>query len=355
MQRNLFVFLGRRGAVSRWIMDIAALAPPGAAFVVSRQNEIYERIRGSGADVVGVDTFRDARDAILFLPRIFAARRAISEVIESRRIDRVIVLMSHVWTPLLANSVRKSGAEYVVVVHDAAPHPGDATGRLHRWLMRDALKADKVITLSGYVSDQLIRSYPAVRGRVETLFPPALGVHNDPCEPRAAGELRFLYFGRILPYKGLALFVEACEMLHRERLPFHVSVVGEGELGGLGPRLERIGAGISNHWLDDSKVPATVGAHDVIVVPSVEASQSGVAAVSFAAGKPVLATPVGGLPEQIAHDRTGLIAQAVSAEAIASEMRRLVLDRDLYARLVEGVRQDRAVSIERFLKALDGL
>src|SRR5262245_52411076 len=126
-RRSLFVYLGRRGALSRTALDIAALKRDDAVVLVSRQNEIYDRIRDSGAEVIGVDTFAHGPGALFQTIRIPAIRRVIRDAIATRGIRRVVSLMSHVWSPLIASTVKTAGAHYVVVVHDGAPHPGDHT------------------------------------------------------------------------------------------------------------------------------------------------------------------------------------------------------------------------------------
>src|SRR5438876_707577 len=103
---ELFVFLGRRGAISRWVPDITELTAGRAAVVVSRQNEIYNQIRNSGPNIVKVDTFDSILGAIWHLPRIFSIRRKICHLIRTRGITRVVILMSHIWTPFLARAVR---------------------------------------------------------------------------------------------------------------------------------------------------------------------------------------------------------------------------------------------------------
>jgi glycosyltransferase involved in cell wall biosynthesis len=72
------------------------------------------------------------------------------------------------------------------------------------------------------------------------------------------------------------------------------------------------------------------------VLPYVEASQSGVAPLSFKRGRGVIATPVGGLPEQVRHEETGLIVADVSAASLAASIRRLAVERPLARRLGEG-------------------
>ena len=65
-------------------------------------------------------------------------------------------------------------------------------------------------------------------------------------------------------------------------------------------------------------------------------SQSGVAPNSFKRARPVIATPVGGLPEQVRHNETGLIAEDVSAASLAALIKRLAEERTLARRLGVG-------------------
>jgi glycosyltransferase involved in cell wall biosynthesis len=55
--------------------------------------------------------------------------------------------------------------------------------------------------------------------------------------------------------------------------------------------------------------------------------------MSFKRGRPVIATPVGGLPEQIRDGETGLLTETVSRKAIAASIKRLAEDRPLLHRL----------------------
>src|SRR5438552_7099686 len=206
-ERELFVFLGRRGAISRWVPDITGLTADRAAVVVSRQNEIYAQIRNSGPNIIKVDTFDSVLGAIRHLPRILSMRRKVCHHIRTRGITRVVILMSHIWTPFLARAVRNCGAQYVVIVHDAVPHPGDISAIVNRWLIRDAFKADKVITLSRHVASELLKRYPKLRDRVEILFHPLLGFTNPPDRSTPGGPLRFLFFVLLLQFNGLQLYM----------------------------------------------------------------------------------------------------------------------------------------------------
>ena len=124
------------------------------------------------APILPIDTFKRGFGAIFSLFRISRIRRQLFATIQQHRIDKVVVLISHVWTPLIADSIRSAGRRYVVVVHDATNHPGDATAMVNWWLMRDALKADEVITLSAHVTSALMARFPQLAGRTKILFLP---------------------------------------------------------------------------------------------------------------------------------------------------------------------------------------
>ena len=72
------------------------------------------------------------------------------------------------------------------------------------------------------------------------------------------------------------------------------------------------------------------------MAPYIEASQSGVVAVALGRGKPVIVTPVGGLPEQVRHNVTGLVAQETSATALATSILRFVEEPQLYQSCAAG-------------------
>lgn len=135
--------------------------------------------------------------------------------------------------------------------------------------------------------------------------------------------LRVGFFGRILPYKGIDLFVETIRAARARGIEVHGVVYGDGDAGGAmvaGADLD-----IEWHlgWLAEVAVNAAVATFDVLVLPYTEASQSGVLGVAMAEGVPVVVTPVGGLREQVAATGMGVVADAVSAEALAAALDRL--------------------------------
>jgi glycosyltransferase involved in cell wall biosynthesis len=351
--RTLFIYWGRRGSISEFVLELTKVAGADAFFSISRQNELFAQISGSGACILPVDTFNRGFGAISNLFRLSKIRRQLLAAIENYRIDQVVVLMSHVWTPLIADSIRSTGARYTVVVHDATNHPGDSTAMVNRWLLRDALKADGVVTLSAYVKSALIARFPELADRTRVLFLPILRSSAASGQARSANPVGFLFFGRLLAYKGLPLFVEACELLRARNQSFRIAVAGEGNLGAFAGRLAALDAVVINRWLDYDEVAVLFGQYDCMVLSNIEASQSGVIALAHAFGMPVVATPLGGLAEQIKDHHSGLIASSVSATALADSMEQFGADAELRSKLAEGVaKAQQDYSMTRFFEEI---
>lgn len=359
IQRPAFLYWGRRGPMlrlARDLVDATRTAKVDCLVSLSRQNAGAADFPDLGDRLVAVSTFDRGIGALTRLGTLPAAWRELKAALSRARADAVIVLMPHVWTPLIARPVQRLGLPYGVIIHDARPHPGDLTALVNRWLLRDAFLADRVFTLSGAVADDLVRIGVAPERIVRTFHPDlnyAAGPAAGDGGGRADGPLRVLFFGRILAYKGLPLFLEALDRLAAAGVPVEASLVGEGEIGAEAARLARLGVSVINRWVDDAEVAAIFRRHDVVALTYTEASQSGVVSAAAAQGVPAVVTPVGGLTEQVSDGRTGLVASAVSGEAVAAALARLAAEPQLLGRLRQGL--DAAAgerSTARFLQDL---
>ena len=117
---------------------------------------------------------------------------------------------------------------------------------------------------------------------------------------------RIGFFGRIEPYKGLDLLVDAYEQSKTPNLKLLIAGSGAIETS----LLERIKSNnnieLINRYIDDDEFQPLLDSVDFVVLPYKRASQSGVIPMCFAYGKTVIATNVGALEEQIPGG-TGII------------------------------------------------
>ncbi|MEO8066978.1 MAG: glycosyltransferase [Flavobacteriales bacterium] len=129
-----------------------------------------------------------------------------------------------------------------------------------------------------------------------------------------------LFFGLIRDYKGLDLLIEAFAQLGEG---YQLVIAGE-PYGDFAPYQKMIDVHPLRHritaharYIADTEVPAFFSAADCLVLPYKSATQSGITAIAFHFGVPVIATDVGGLAEIVEHERTGLIVPKPDATAIA--------------------------------------
>lgn len=168
--------------------------------------------------------------------------------------------------------------------------------------------------------------------------------------------------GRLVEKKGFRYLIEAASGLGR----IHIAIVGEGDLRGeLEDAALRCGVEVTfTGELGQGAVASAVAAADVFAVPSVVDSHGNVDGLpttlleALAAGRPIVATAVAGIPEVITHGENGLLIGEKDPAALAhalSELRdnpelRDKIGREARARAVRELSREAAA--ERFERAL---
>lgn len=231
----------------------------------------------------------------------------------AQRIDRPLVLYGHgtdlhtlarrpIWGRVAASLV--SSADQTVVV-------SRALARIVRSLA--GIELDDIPVVPMAVGDAFTRG----RERSSTRVP----------EPRAGTSpmpLRALYVGDFVRSKGVDLLVEAVRRLRADGVAIELDALGSGPLGS---RLESLGAGRVEES-DEAGVAAAMGAADLLVLPSSNEGCPLVVQEAFALDLPVLASPVGGIPE-LARERPGWIpVWRPTVESWSERLRFLARERD---------------------------
>ena len=241
--------------------------------------------------------------------------------------------MAHLWNGFLVPAIRKGGAANCLVVHDATPHAGDNYVVRRLMIRNDIRQADLVLTLSESVHRDLIERFHcrAEQVRLSSIGPFRYG-DRPSGRPRRLGPPphRLLFFGRLLPYKGLDRLIDAMRLLAQQGVPATLRVVGEGsiDLPELPSSVE-----IDRRWVPEDEIATVFAGSDLVILPYQEASQSGVIPIAQHLGVPVLVTPVGGLLEQVDFGRRGYVAAASTAAALAAAIAQVLGDPQGYVRM----------------------
>ena len=170
-------------------------------------------------------------------------------------------------------------------------------------------------------------------GTVEkTSVIPHIQIGNAPSQAKSEEqENLILFFGRIWEYKGLEYLVRA-EPLITARVPnARILIAGEGEDFARYRRMmvhpDRFI--VHNEFVPEDRAADYFRRASVVVLPYIEASQSGVIPMAYSSGKPVVATTVGGLPEAVENGRTGFLVAPRNSVQLADAVVQLLLDAPL--------------------------
>jgi len=154
--------------------------------------------------------------------------------------------------------------------------------------------------------------------------------------------IELLFFGFVRPYKGLKVMLKAMESL-----PDVVKLNVVGDFGGKREEYDRlIGEyGIKSRvfvrdgYVPDKEVEDYFENCDAVVLPYIDATQSGIAQIAFGFEKPVIATKAGGLPEVVTDGKTGVLCEVNDPDSLAEAVRRFSALRQ-EVDFKENIRQD---------------
>lgn len=337
----LLWYWGRRGGPVRLADDLirhlAKRDDVRLTVSLSRQSEGFADGCGVNAQGFHVDTFRSAAGlpaALLRLPRQI---REFAHFVRENEVEVVFALMRHPFSPMVFHALRHQEQRVLLAVHDALPHPGDSFPFWHQHFRLELKATDGIVVMSEAVADTMARiyNYPVDRTFCMPLPAPEFPGRPSPRTSPSDRPWRLMFFGRILEYKGLDLLSEAYALL-QSRFPVSLRVIGEGNVEALSSLRRLPGVTVEQRWVPETEVPSLLDQADILVLPYTEASQSGILVSGLAAGVPAVATPIGGLKEQIASGETGLLADTVTPQGFADALATLMSDHELYARCSAG-------------------
>jgi glycosyltransferase involved in cell wall biosynthesis len=153
--------------------------------------------------------------------------------------------------------------------------------------------------------------------------------------------VRFLLFGKIKPYKGIDLMIEAVKRLAPEtRARVEVLVVGKPYMETAA--LEAAAAGIPEirfefRFVPDEEMPALFAWADVLAFPYREIEMSGVLMAALKTARPMVASNIGGFAELLVDGETGFLVPPGDVEGLTRAIGRMALEPETRARMARGL------------------
>lgn len=315
-----------RGQVSRWLewghrVTVIAGTYPGAARTEQEGNLSIHRM-GTRSTV-----FPKAIWAV-WRKRIGADADVVLEVVNG------VTFLTPLW-------LRKPRLVLIHHVHsDHYVAEMGRKGRLAAFLLETAplrvlYRHASFLTISESSREEIVRQLGIARERIEVGY---IGVEAERFPPGPqAPEPTLLYVGRLKAYKRIELLLDVVEQLPEARL----ELVGDGDhAAALRAEIERRGLAVrvQLHGFVSEEEKARLMARAWVLLTASSAEGWCLTVMEAAsAGVPSASLRVGGLPESIVHEQTGLLAE--DREELAGQVARLLEDGELRRRLGAAARE----------------
>lgn len=305
------------------------------------------------------EALRRAGCRTVFLGRRRWDPRAFADVLRLIRRERSTIIHAAGQKGILVGraAARIAGCKVLIHLHDLyRPQP----------LVRPLLRAtagwtDLALAVSHAVAGHAVTEYGLSQDRVQVLYngiDPAAFVAADPDAGRRWRSLHGIgeaepvigIVGRIVPLKGHARLIAQMPRI-LERFPTaRLVIVGDGPLRqDLEQRTHALGLQAAVRFVGQQDDMASVlAACDVVAVPSDQEGVSFVALEAMAAGKPVVASNVGGLREVLAGGECGVLVDVDDERAFGDAIVAILSDPARARSFVAaGARQVQRFSLER--------
>ena len=243
---------------------------------------------------------------------VISRRNLVTKAI-SNGIQVMVIPMPSPWDIFLGRKLKRHGVLVTRIIHDASTHPGDVFPPQF-WIKSLCRDANKIVVLSDFVANELIRRKYVSDKSIFVGKLPSVIVNDATQASSDTPRTNFLFIGRGRSYKGLENLLSAWPMVGDQQS--HLTIAGEGhKVNSAISRITHI-----DRWLSDSEVLQYINESDVVILPYVEASQSGIIPIAHSFRRPVIVMPVGGLTEQVADEIDGLVVKGMDVPSLVDSI-----------------------------------
>jgi glycogen(starch) synthase len=323
---------------------LRGLSARGYHFIVATSHQNLEL--PDQDEYYGIPVFRFPFHAIL-------RRGAIQEII---RIRGDIARLKERWRPQLVHvnavgpgsifnlsSASASHPPLLVTLHTLYGQFGHARPAECDTLLKKVLaSASWVACVSEAVLSDARQQAPEVTSTSSVIYngldEPGMAARPLPFSPP-----RVLCLGRLVSAKGFDLALEAISHLVREFPDVRVVIAGDGpERTSLQARARQLGMEYSvefTGWVPAEKVPDLINTATVLLMPSRREGLPLVGIEAMQMGRPLVATRVGGLPELIVQEQTGILVKPQDVHGLATALAFLLRNPRLASSMGEAARR----------------
>lgn len=272
-------------------------------------DQIQLDLIGDQVELVGFDGPRGT------LPARLWNQLAVHRYAKRHTADVVHYQNAYIWgAPLVwLHSYKRA----VTTIHDPYPHPGLADPLSFPAIALHLRAMDALVVLGRAQKEAFLSRFRVSPEKVVVIPHGEFSYFKRFATVPESDDRTVLFLGRIVKYKGLEYLLRAVSLVVAHVPDARFRIVGLGDLGPYRSLLDSPHVDVDNRFVSPAEVAREVGRAALVVVPYTEASQSGIVTVAQSLGRPVVASAVGGLPDEIMDGETGLLVQPRDPVALA--------------------------------------
>ena len=346
------------------------LYPPDPDHIVGGVEAVTYHLARALATFPEVDihtvSFRPTRQA----PRVIHHGRVTAHLFPTPRADRILwhrptvrvlhrvlatlqpdIVHAH-GTTMYAGAAVSAPFPHVITVHGIMAREAPTVWgwrrrfarEIDRWFERWVLRRTReIIAISPYIAE----AYPRLRARLHFIENPVDPRFFDvPASAMEAGNV--LCVARVIPRKGILSLIRAFARVAGEFPAAHLYIAGETTsfpeyAAACREEVRRHGLVARVHFLGPLSMDALAQAYgraQVVALASLQETAPVVIAEALAAGRPVVATAVGGVPYMVREGETGWLAPPRDEAALAAALARALQSPEQCARMGARARED---------------
>lgn len=207
-----------------------------------------------------------------------------------------------------------------ITMHDPFLHSGKSSLRKIFFRKLSIYLIPKITLLNNAQKDQFIKKYRINKNRI---LINSLGVYdainNFNTKDINHQDFNILFFGFISSYKGLEYLCESMKIIHKKCPSATLTIAGSGNLYFNFSQYRNLDyIKLINRYIEMSELASLLESCSIVACPYKDATQSGVIMTSFAKIRPIVASNVGALSEQIENNKTGILVPPCDTNSLAN-------------------------------------
>jgi len=236
----------------------------------------------------------------------------------------------------------------------------------YRMLERTLSSFDAYITCSDFVRSVILNNSNLKENEVHTVYN-AIDVDQfKTCFKNNSNSNTILYVGRLSPEKGVECLIKSIPNIIKEYQDCSFVIIGDGPIRRkLEKKVKELDIQkyiIFMGFISYDRIKKYYQIADIVVVPSIWNEPFGRTLIeAMACRKPLIASRVGGIPEIIKHEETGLLVECGNSSELASAILTLLKDKEMresmgkQGRMIVEEHYDKKVFAEKVIRIYESI